>query len=126
MTKIDPSRISTFLRNIATEKTSKVGTKQNTVSQTTGKSNSNQRISKKELREKILREVSELRNLQKKGSPEVAAIAIKEILLWEFGDNFLNHPQYNRINEEITNVFCKEPKLVKYVEDFISNNQPNP
>lgn len=69
---------------------------------------------KRNLRERLKRLKSQPDFIEK--APEVV---IKEILLWEFGENFISHPEFNFISKNILSQVNSMDVLHKYMSEFI-------
>lgn len=51
---------------------------------------------------------------------QAPTIAIQEILLWEFGEDFINHPNFKQLTTSITHQVVTNKELKAYLDRFIS------
>ncbi len=71
-----------------------------------------------------MRMANKLRTL-KRGSAhfieEAPLVTIQEIMTWEFGDQFLNHPDFKHITQSIVTAIGCSPKLSRHLNSLIKN-----
>lgn len=65
---------------------------------------------------KRLKEIKSDENYRSKAH----TIAIQEILLWEFGENMINHPNFKQLSTSIAQQVAASKNLNAYLEKFIS------
>lgn len=105
MTRIDPNRLAEIFRQLTLEKTAssrraaKVGSKPAQTPATAAKRNvRDPETLRNSLRQRLLR--------LKQESPAFAElapeVAVREVLIWEFGESVLNHPQFGEVASSVT------------------------
>ncbi|GGY84842.1 hypothetical protein GCM10011613_32360 [Cellvibrio zantedeschiae] len=106
MSIIDPTRITAIFKTLSVTSSDGANTHKSTIEKKAGaaaslKIDNSQERDKEKLKKNlqtILKKLKEQDNFEEKAPKAV----IKEILLWEFGDEFFNHPQFNRISQTVS------------------------
>lgn len=106
MNRIDPSRIAGIFRTLATDSGKPAASGKKTESHTQSKQldstkeikSHDENVLRQRLHKRLKRLYTEADNFLDL-APEVT---IKEVLIWEFGDNILDHPEFNAIAKKVT------------------------
>lgn len=127
MTNIDPSRLAAIFRGLSSTESQK-----NTVENKKAIDQNNKdkvasidlksgpQRDKENLKKNIYTRLTKLKAQDATTYREKApAIVIKEILLWEFGDNLLQHPEFNYFSQTIINQVKGHSELEAYLSKLI-------
>lgn len=52
---------------------------------------------------------------------QTSLITVQEIVLWEFGDDILNHPQFGTVAEKVTQALTSDPALKEALSRAVEN-----
>lgn len=127
MTNIDPSRLTAIFRALSSTETYKSQSAESNPEKKKTSASKSISIEEKPKRDKeALKEILSIRLKKlKKEDPEfqkkAPLIAIKEILLWEFGEDLINHPDFNYISQVVTEQVNTNQPLHNYMEKLINN-----
>jgi hypothetical protein len=125
MSDIDPTRLSAIFRTLSSKdlmKTNEGGNRANkseipnrsvTVQKTTVKD-------KDDLKKSIKQRILKLKTSDENFSAKIPIITIQEILLWEFGEDIINHPDFNHLSLSITERVTKNGELMAYLQQLIA------
>jgi|GEM_PF-7059163 len=103
MTKIDTGRVSAVLRSLATEKLgSGVQRKQAEAGSILSIESGVPKRDKRLLRDKIKIRLKSINENDENFNYLASSGTIKEVLIWEFSDEFVSHPEFGRIVKHIT------------------------
>lgn len=128
MTNIDPSRLTAIFRNLSTTETPKNTTPGD--KDITGKKNEsspsveikkNASKSKGELKKQLAARLIKLNQQDASYSEKAPVVVVREILLWEFGENMLNHPEFNHLTQLIVTQVKDNEELTAYLEKLIDS-----
>lgn len=105
MSRIDPNRLAAIFRQLTLEKTNasratdKLGNKPTqTPTQTANDPIRDPEALRRNLRQRLLR----LKQESATFSELAPAVTVREVLIWEFGENVLNHPQFSEVANSVT------------------------
>lgn len=126
MTNIDPSRLTAIFRALSATETYKSQSAEGNLDKkktSLSKSISIEDGSKRN-KEKLKQALSLRLKILKKEDPEfqkkAPLVAIKEILLWEFGEELINHPDFNYISQIVTEQVDTNKSLHDYMKKLIT------
>ncbi len=74
----------------------------------------------KDLKKNIYAGLSKLKWQDPNHRKKAPSIVIKEILLWEFGECLLQHPEFNYFSNTILNQVREHVQLENYLSELIS------
>ena len=126
MSNIDPTRLSAIFRTLSSKDVLKT---------TEGKhSDDKAEISTQSvlLQKALVKDKTQLKNsirqriaaLKKAGESlenKAPLITIQEILLWEFGDDIMNHPDFNYLSNSIAAQVKNNGELMAYLQKFVED-----
>ncbi len=72
------------------------------------------------LKEKLIKRLEKLDRDKSDYIEDASLITIQEIIIWEFGNEILNHPEFKIISSTIANNIVKSPELNEHMSLFIS------
>lgn len=72
---------------------------------------------KKQLRYRLRKQKVEDKNF----AANAPAIAIKEILIWEFGEDILDHPEFKHFSDIVLKELAANKELAAYIHNLINN-----
>jgi hypothetical protein len=129
MTNIDPSRLAAIFRGLSSTESQKTTVENKKTIDSTTKDKvasidlkSSPQRDKETLKKNIYLRLTKLKNQDPSKFKEKApAIVIKEILIWEFGDNLLNHPEFNYFSQTIINQVKGHNELEAYLSKLIDS-----
>lgn len=103
MNPIDPARIASIFRTLTNDGKVSTDRKNNTASELSdaGSSKKIQPHNKNILRQRLQNRLKKLQAESGDFSELAPEITIKEVLIWEFGDNILNHPEFSSIAKKV-------------------------
>jgi len=130
MSAIDPTKISAIFRALAI-KASDQARLQESKKETELKSsplsraiNINRERDKEKLKKNLKQQLTKLKKVDGEYEKKASNLVVKEILLWEFGDDFIAHPLFNLISQNISEkLLSKKNAQVhfhKFLDDLIS------
>lgn len=129
MSIIDPTRIAAIFRALSVTgsdgtNTHKKNVDKKAVATASVKIERVQEKDKEELKKKLRILLIELKAKDVSFEEKAPSAVIKEILLWEFGEDFFNHPQFNRISRAVSDqMLAKQASkdyFFKIVDELIS------
>lgn len=126
MSTIDPARLAAIFRSLSANESTKnaienkKSTRQseNHIASIDMKRGSHR--DKETLKKNIYLRLSKLKLQDKLYQEKAPTIVIKEILLWEFGENFLQHPEFQHLTQTIIDHVKNQSDLDKFLGDFIN------
>lgn len=126
MTKIDNKRIGEVFRALSTSPTSRSSELRNTSNsidhRAAESSESDNKRNLEDLRRRIVARISEISvATQKPSNEEIATIAIKEIVHWEFGDDVYSYPQLQNAIAQIIDSLKQSPGALEKYSSVISS-----
>lgn len=126
MTNIDPSRLAAIFRGLSsTESQKKAIDKKQGIEQpnrdkvASVEIKSNPDRDKENLKQNIYARLSKLKAQDPAYRDKAPAIVIKEILLWEFGEGLLQHPEFNYFSQTIINQVKGHSELEAYLTSLV-------
>lgn len=120
MTTIDPARLASILRSLSIKEMSTAANtrtsehKLSTSAPSLVIDKSKQR-DKDQLRKNLRERLKRLKTQGVDFEQKAPGVVIKEILLWEFGENIILHPEFNHIATNISN----QIHLTKVLNDYL-------
>jgi hypothetical protein len=128
MTNIDPSRLAAIFRGLSSTESQKntVENKKSMAQPSKDKVasidvKSNPQRDKENLKKNIYLRLSKLKAQDAEYKEKAPAIVIKEILLWEFGESLLQHPEFNYFAQTIIDQVKGHIELETYLDSLIKN-----
>jgi len=129
MTRVDPSRIAEIFRSLSNESGNfsvfpKSASQQESVN--VGSVLQNKRYDHEVLRQRLRKRLKRLNAEMESGSFLGVAkeVTIKEVLIWEFGDEITNHPEFNSIANKIVDTMQNNKgvsiQLQQLIEQMVS------
>lgn len=125
MTGIDPTKLYAIFRALSKEISE--GNKSNKRDSTKAAERSARSLiirksaqrDKEVLRESIKRRLTEIKS-DENYKTEAPVVAIQEILLWEFGEDIINHPSFKQLSTSVAQQVTSNKDLKDYLDKFIS------
>lgn len=107
MSVIDPTRITAIFRALSVTASDSANTHKSTIDKKAGatasiKIEGGQERDKDKLKKNLQAILKKLKEQDSAFEEKAPKVVIKEILLWEFGEDFFNHPQFNRISKTVS------------------------
>jgi hypothetical protein len=127
MADIDPTRLSTIFKTLSSTDAVKVHGKTNSATKQSDAPGQSVNIKKVESRGRdLLKNSLKQRLLKLKKSDadferKAPIVAIQEILLWEFGDNIINHPDFNHLSLSVAKQVSTNTELKTYLQKLIAD-----
>lgn len=121
MTRIDPVRLAEIFRTLASQK-KLPPVKAQTSNKTINKDRlaSSRGRDKEVLKARLKNRLVILRDKSDDFATEAPFVAIQEIMSWEFGDQFLNHPEFKYITKSIVDSIDESPALTQHMNTLIN------
>lgn len=122
MTRIDPSRIAEIFRTLASERSEPVKHAKSDTGQSTKTANVTQKVKNHDedvLRQRLRKRLKRLSEEDGDFSALAPEVTVKEVLIWEFGDNILNHPEFNHISHKITQAMLMNENISLHLQKLI-------
>lgn len=126
MTNIDPTRLAAIFRGLsAKESQLKTSKKESSVDSTQKEKvasveiKSNLQRDKDQLKRNIYLRLSKLKAQDGSYQEKAPAVVIKEILLWEFGETILQHPEFHYFSQTIIDQVKGHKEMEAYLQDLI-------
>lgn len=126
MTKIDPSRLSAIFKSLSSVDSLKTPAQENGGQNLVETSPAlsiqknvprDKEFLKKNIKEKLIQLKHQKGNFEEKAP----LVAIREVLLWEFGEDFINHPDFNYFTQIVTDQVVGNEELLTYLKSLISS-----
>jgi hypothetical protein len=127
MADIDPTRLSTIFKTLSSTDSLKVHAKGSSAAKKSEAPSQSVTIKKVESRDRnTLKNSLKQRLLKlKKSDTDFATkapiAAIQEILLWEFGENIINHPDFNHLSLSVVKQVSTNSELMTYLQKLIAD-----
>lgn len=127
MQNIDPTRLSAIFKSLATRESvieSKSETKQGEPAIHSGPSLAIKKVAARDsdlLKQNLRSKLRKLKAQNTDFETKAPLIAIREILLWEFGEDILNHPDFNHFTQVVTREVSSSAELLAFLKSLISN-----
>ena len=126
MTNIDPTRLAAIFRGLSAKESQNKTLSKNSSVESSNKENvasveikSNLQRDKDQLKRNIYLRLSKLKAQDASYQEKAPGVVIKEILLWEFGEGILQHPEYNYFSQTIIDQVKGHKELEAYLKDLI-------
>lgn len=126
MTNIDPTRLTAIFRALSATETNKSQSTESNPEKKKASATKSISIEEKPKRDKenLKKALSiRLKKLKKEDAEfhkKAPLVTIKEILLWEFGEELINHPDFNYISQIIVEQVHTNEALQDYLENLIN------
>lgn len=124
MARIDPLRIGRIFQTLSKPAASSTGqssvstAKQNTSKQQANASGSKPR-SHEALKASMVSRLSRVDKLSDGYLNKATIIMVQEIMQWEFGEDIINHAEFNDIVTEIANTLLQHAQMKQTIQDVI-------
>ncbi len=126
MSTIDPSRLLAIFRSLSASESQKNAVEdQKKLGQARHEAvksvdiKSNLQRNKEDLKRNIYLRLQKLKQQDPQFREKAPSVVIKEILLWEFGDNLLQHPEFNHFLQTIVSQVGGHHELDGYLAGLI-------
>lgn len=123
MTRIDPNRIADVFRLLSLDKPATAAKARRAESQPERKTNAVEAVPARDpetLRERLRARLSRL----KREAPDFETLApevtVREILIWEFGEEILNHPDFQQVASSVAETMQASNKVQHQLARLIS------
>lgn len=123
MTNIDPTRLTAIFRALSATEAQKNQSaegaleKKKTTSSKSITIETKAKRDKEDLKKALSMQLKKIKKEDPNFSTKAPIIAIKEILLWEFGEDLMNHPDFNFISQMVVD----QVNTNKPMEDYLKN-----
>lgn len=127
MPNIDASRLSAIFKSLSSLealKTPVTGRKPGEVAAQSSPALTIQKVvpkDKEALKKSLRIELHKLKQQRGDFEKKAPLVAIKEIILWEFGEDIINHPDFNHFTQVVTEQVAKNQDLIAYLTTLISS-----
>ena len=122
MTRIDPSRIAEIFRSLASESAEHVRHKHNHAHHNALATNPEKDFKshdKDVLRQRLRQRLQRLSQEDIDFSAVAPEVTIKEVLIWEFGDQVMSHPEFNLLAAKVTRTMQGNEKIAFQLQKLI-------
>lgn len=125
MPPIDPTHLTGIFKTLSPteaikhhgEKNKKTIPKNNPSIEVKGAHERSKEELKKQLRYALRKQKTEDKNF----AANAPAIAIKEILIWEFGEDILDHPEFKHFSDVVVKELAANKELAAYIKNLIKS-----
>lgn len=125
MPPIDPTQLTGIFKTLSLteaikhhgEKSKKTAHKNNPSIELKGAHERSKEELKKQLRYVLRKQKAEDKNF----ATNAPAIAIKEILIWEFGEDILDHPEFKHFSDIVIKELAANKELAAYIKNLIKH-----
>lgn len=73
------------------------------------------------VRLKIVKEVKAIDSHDSKKNQKTMGIFVENVLLWQFGDNLINDPNFINLVDDVGSALLKEPSIIDQLNKLMSN-----
>ncbi|HEX4910272.1 MAG TPA: hypothetical protein VFV64_05865 [Permianibacter sp.] len=122
MTRIDPSRIAAIFQQLRAEKTDSprpVSRGADKSGQPVAEAAAGQRRDPENLRHNLRLRLARLQGENGNFAELAPEIAVREVLVWEFGDEVLNHPDFHQVAASVTRTIQANSKVNAELQKLI-------
>lgn len=122
MTRIDPLRIAEIFRSLASESGEQVHRNHSDAQHKSLATNSEKEPKnhdKEVLRQRLRQRLQRLSQEDIDFSEVAPEVTIKEVLIWEFGDQVMNHPEFNLLANKVTRAMQGNEKIALQLQKLI-------
>lgn len=122
MTRIDPSRIAAIFQQLRTEKTGSprpVNRGTENSGRPIAETAAMQRRDPENLRQNLRQRLARLQNEGGNFAELAPEIAVREVLVWEFGDEVMNHPDFHQVAASVTRAIQANSKINTELQKLI-------
>lgn len=122
MTRIDPSRIAAIFQQLRTEKTGSprpVNRGTENSGHPIAETAAMQRRDPENLRQNLRQRLARLQNEGGNFAELAPEIAVREVLVWEFGDEVMNHPDFHQVAASVTRAIQANSKINAELQKLI-------
>ncbi|MFZ5843953.1 MAG: hypothetical protein ACOY3E_13775 [Pseudomonadota bacterium] len=122
MTRIDPSRIAAIFQQLRTEKAGSprpVNRGTDNSGRPIAETATLQRRDPENLRHNLRQRLARLQNEGGNFAALAPEIAVREVLVWEFGDEVLNHPDFHQVAASVTRAIQANSKINAELQKLI-------
>jgi hypothetical protein len=122
MTRIDPLRIAEIFKTLASESGEQVRRNHSDVQHkplvaSSGKDSKNH--DKEVLRQRLRQRLQRLSQEDIDFEEVAPEVTIKEVLIWEFGEQVMNHPEFNLLAAKVTRTMQGNEKIALQLQKLI-------
>lgn len=114
---IDPTRLSAIFKTLSATESLK-SQRQNNEQATKGLDNTPatnlkkiKKSDREELKKKLKYKLTKIKSEEGNFEDNAKRAAVREVLFWEFGEDFINHPEFKQINKKILDQINNNDKL---------------
>lgn len=122
MTRIDPSRIAEIFRSLASESAEQVRHNHHYAQHKPLAANpekDSKSHDKDVLRQRLRQRLQRLSQEDIDFAQVAPEVTIKEVLIWEFGDQVMNHPEFNLLATKVTRAMQGNEKIAFQLQKLI-------
>lgn len=123
MSTIDPARLTSILHSLSVKKLDKTTATENKnhIPDTSPSLiiDKTKERDKEQLKKSLRERLTRLKKQDPDFENKAPAAVIKEILLWEFGENIMLHPEFNHIASNIASQVDTSKKLSDYLKVLV-------
>ncbi len=122
MTRIDPLRIAQIFRSLASESGDQVQRNSNEAQRkplVTSPDKEPKKHDKEVLRQRLRQRLQRLSQEDIDFSKVAPEVTIKEVLIWEFGEEVMSHPEFNLLASKVTRTMQDNEKVALQLQKLI-------
>lgn len=122
MTRIDSSRIAEIFRSLASESAGQVRHNHNNAQHKPLAANpekDSKSHDKDVLRQRLRQRLQRLSQEDIDFAEVAQEVTVKEVLIWEFGDQVMNHPEFNLLATKVTRAMRGNEKIAFHLQKLI-------
>ena len=122
MTRIDPLRIAQIFRSLASDSGDQVQRNSNDAEYkplVSGSDKEPKKHDKEVLRQRLRQRLKRLIQEDIDFAIVAPEVTIKEVLIWEFGEDVMSHPEFNLIASKVTRTMQDNEKVVLQLQQLI-------
>ncbi|WP_185232965.1 hypothetical protein [Teredinibacter franksiae] len=120
MIKIGSEQITSLLRSLALSEASTVSPAANSVKPKATQPVSRAKRDPAVLKDNIAKRLKRLRAEGEDLTESAPTVTVQEILLWEFGEEILNHAEFKPVVDAIVNVISKNDQTKQHLIELIA------
>jgi hypothetical protein len=123
MTRIDPNRIADLFRSLSLDKPDSSQKTKATGGEKETPVIAGEHVAKRDpenLRQRLKLRLSRLKQENVDFLQLAPEIAVREVLVWEFGDSILNHPDFNQVASSVTKTMQANHRVNQQLQKLIA------
>lgn len=123
---IDPTRLTAIFRALSVSKSPDGATRElkkekaSTATHASRIEKSGER-DQEQLKQALRHSLKKLKAIDPEFEKKAPTVVIKEILLWEFGEDFVTHPQFNGISQTVVNQMMRSKSMQDYFTSMVNH-----